>query len=116
VSDWPRPRRGDVWWADLHDPWGRRPVLLIARDQAYSTLSRFVVAPLTTRIRRISTAVLLNPSSHPVPAQCVVSLDHVNVIERAWLVDPIGQLSEDRMAAIDLALDLSLGIEVCPTR
>jgi len=88
----------------------------MARDQAYATLSRFVVAPLTTRIRRISTTVLLDPTSDPVPDRCVVSLDHIHQIERDWLVDHIGQLSEERMSAIDLALHVSLGIEVCPTR
>jgi mRNA interferase MazF len=109
-------RRGAIWWADLPDPWGRRPVLLIARDQAYAVLSRFVVAPLTTRIRRIATTVLLDPTSDPVPNQCVVSLDHMHMIERGWLVDAVGQLSDERMAAVDLALHHSLGIEVCPAR
>jgi mRNA interferase MazF len=75
-----------------------------------------VVAPLTTRIRPIATTVLLDPSSDPVPDRCVVSLDHVHMIERDWLVDHMGQLSDEQMTAVDLALHLSLGIEVCPTR
>ncbi len=107
-------RRGTIWWADLPSPWGRRPVLLIARDTAYTVLSSFAVAPLTTRIRRIATAVLLDPAFDPVSEPCIVSLDHIQVVEGAWLVEPIGQLSTERMAMVDLALHLSLGIEVCP--
>jgi mRNA interferase MazF len=107
-------RRGAVWWADLPSPWGRRSVLLIARDTAYAVLSSFVVAPLTTRIRRIPTAVLLDPNGDPVPNACIVSLDHLQVIERDWLVDPIGRLSNERMIQVDLALHFALGIEACP--
>ena len=110
------PRRGAIWWADLPDPWGRRPVLLIARDQAYLSLSRFVVAPLTTRTRQIATTVVLDPATDPVPARCVVSLDHMHQIESGWLVDYLGQLSPERMGAVDLAIHASLGIEICPTR
>jgi mRNA interferase MazF len=109
-------RRGAIWWADLPDPWGRRPVLLIARDQAYTSLSRFVVAPLSTRIRHIATSVILEPETDPVPARYVVSLDRVHQIESGWLIDNVGQLSPERLAAVDLALHSSLGIEVCPTR
>jgi mRNA-degrading endonuclease toxin of MazEF toxin-antitoxin module len=89
---------------------------LIARDAAYTALSSFAVAPLTTRIRRIARAVVLDPESDPVPEQCIVSLDHVQVIARAWLVDPVGQLSTARMAEVDLAFHFALGIEACPAR
>jgi mRNA interferase MazF len=89
---------------------------LIAREAAYTILSSFAVAPLTTRVRRMATAVLLDPQVDPVPEQCIVSLDHIQVIDGGWLVDPVGQLSAARMAEIDLALHRALGIEVCPTR
>jgi mRNA interferase MazF len=88
---------------------------LIARDTAYSALSSFAVAPLTTRIRRIATAVLLDPTVDPIPEQCIVSLDHIQVIDGGWLIEPVGQLSRERMAQVDRALHFALGIEVCPT-
>jgi len=53
---------------------------LIARDAAYTVLSSFAVAPLTTRLRSIATTVLLDPTVDPVPEQCIVSLDHIQVI------------------------------------
>ena len=28
-------KRGEIWWADLPPPVGRRPVLLLSRDRAY---------------------------------------------------------------------------------
>jgi len=89
---------------------------LIARDAAYTVLSSFAVAPLTTRLRSIATTVLLDPTVDPVPEQCIVSLDHIQVINGGWLVDPMGQLSAERMVEVDLALYLALGIAVCPMR
>ena len=29
-------RRGEVWWADLPVPVGRRPVVLLSRNEAYA--------------------------------------------------------------------------------
>jgi mRNA-degrading endonuclease toxin of MazEF toxin-antitoxin module len=71
---------------------------------------------LTTRIRQIATTVVLEPEIDPVPARCIVSLDHLHQIESDWLVDYVGQLSPERMGAVDLAIHASLGIEVCPAR
>ena len=116
MIDEPRLTRGDVWWADLHDPWGRRPVVLLARDDAYSVLSWVMVAPTTSRLRRITTALILDPETDPVPQPCTLLLDHVQSIRQEWLQDPIGKLSQARMAEVDRTLHLALGIEVCPTR
>ena len=59
---------------------------------------------------------MLDPRVDPVPSPSVASLDHIQQIEREWLVEPIGQLSADRMAEIDLALHAALAIEICPPR
>jgi mRNA-degrading endonuclease toxin of MazEF toxin-antitoxin module len=58
--------------------------------------------------------VLLDPATEPVPDRCVVNLDHLQVVERDWLIDPIGQLSTERMIEVDFALHFALGIETCP--
>lgn len=44
-------KRGEVWWADLEPPTGRRPVLLLSRNEAYGVRRLILVAPLTTRLR-----------------------------------------------------------------
>ena len=69
-------RHGEVWWADLRKPVGRRPVLLLSRDSAYRVRRSVTVAPLTRTERRIPTEVALDRSDG-VPAQCVVSLDDI---------------------------------------
>jgi hypothetical protein len=40
-------RRGEVWWAQLPSPAGRRPVVLLSRDTAYRVRSAVTVAPVT---------------------------------------------------------------------
>jgi mRNA-degrading endonuclease toxin of MazEF toxin-antitoxin module len=42
-------KRGEVWWADLPAPVGRRPVLLLSRDRAYAVRNAVTVAFLTMR-------------------------------------------------------------------
>ena len=53
-------RRGDVWWADLRAPAGRRPVVLLSRNEAYAVRELVTIAPVTTRVRRIPSEVPLS--------------------------------------------------------
>ncbi len=50
-------KRGEIWWAELAPPAGRRPVLLLSRNEAYAVRELVMVAPLTTRIRGIPSEV-----------------------------------------------------------
>ncbi len=68
-------RRGEVWWAELDQPAGRRPVLLISRNEAYIVRSLVIVAPVTTRIRNIPTEVPLS-AAEGMSRDCVVNLDN----------------------------------------
>ena len=104
-------RRGEVWWANLPEPWGRRPVVLLARDRAYGFLTWVVVAPITTNLRSIPTAVALDPEADGVPLACAVTLDNIQAIRTSWLDARIASLGPDRMReiedAVHFALDLS---------
>lgn len=102
--------RGEVWWAVLPAPWGRRPVLLVARDQAYQVLTWVMAAPLTTTLRDIPTAVPLEPSSDGVPRPCVVSLDNIQAIRKDWLESVIVRLSPVKMREVDAAIRFALDL------
>ena len=107
-------RRGEVWWARLPAPCGRRPVVLLARDEAYSLLTWVMVAPLTTTIRAIPTAIPLDPHQDGVPRQSIVSLDNIQAIRKDWLETQVVQLSPEKVRAIDLAIHFALGLRNCP--
>ena len=102
-------RRGEVWWADLPAPWGRRPVLLLARDEAYRLLTWVMVAPLTSTVRDIPTAVPLDPDDG-VPQPCVVLLDAIQAIRREWLDERITALDQETLQAVDRAIRFALGL------
>lgn len=101
--------RGELWWADLPKPAGRRPVLLLSREEAYRVRELVIIAPVTTRVRGIPTEVALDKSSG-LPKQSVVNLDTLTTIPKRALSDRISQLSEARMKAIDAALKFALGL------
>ena len=50
-------RQFELWWADLPKPAGRRPVLLLSRDDAYSYLHKLIAAEVTTTMRAIPVEV-----------------------------------------------------------
>ena len=52
----------EIWWANLPAPAGRRPVLLLSRDDAYEYLNKFLVAEVTTTVRNIAMEVSLGPA------------------------------------------------------
>jgi len=102
-------RRGEVWWADLPPPAGRRPVVLLSRNEAYAVRQLVIVAPITTRVRRIPTEVPLGPAEG-MPKACVVNLDTLTTIPRRTLTQAIGPLPPEKLAAVERALMFALGL------
>ena len=102
-------RRGDVWWAELPSPAGRRPVLLLSRNEAYAVRELVTVAPLTTRVRRIPTEVLLG-RAEGLPRRCVANLDTVTTIPKRCLTARVATLSPAKVVAVDRALRFALGL------
>jgi len=102
-------RRGDVWLAELPAPAGRRPVVLLSRDEAYAVRGLVTVAPVTTRMRSIPTEVPLGPSDG-LPKVCAVNLDTITTIPRRTLATLIRPLTPDKLRAVDRALRFALGL------
>ena len=102
-------RRGEVWWADLPAPAGRRPVVLLSRNEAYAIRELVTVAPVTTRIRQIPTEVLLG-EEEGLPKPCVASLDTITTIPKRALAERVTTLTHEKMAAVEQAVKFALGI------
>ncbi len=103
-------RRGEVWWADLRGQAGRRPVLLLSRNEAYSVRKLVTVAPLTTRVRKIPVEVPLGPEDG-LPRECVVNLDSLVTISKSSLHDPICLLRPEKISAVDQAVHFALALQ-----
>lgn len=101
--------RGEVWWADLAAPAGRRPVLLLSRDGAYARRDSLTVAPITTRTRGIRTEVVVG-ADEGLPQPSVVNLDNMLTIQKADLRQYAGALSQEKIRAIEDAIHFALGL------
>jgi mRNA interferase MazF len=102
-------RRGEVWWAELPAPAGRRPVVLLSRNEAYAVRELVTVASVTTRIRQIPTEVGLGPAEG-LPKACVANLDTITTIPKRALTQLIGPLPPETLAAVERALRFALGL------
>ncbi len=102
--------RGDVYWADLGPPAGRRPVCVLTRDAAIAVLRTVTCAPVTRTIRGIRSEVELGPAQG-LPETSVISCDNVITVPQAVL-DPeaVGHLDEVKRAELDRAIRYALDI------
>jgi len=103
-------KRGEVWWADLPAPLGRRPVVLLSRDEAYSVRNAVTVAEVTRTIRGIPVEVPLG-TEDGLPRKCVVNLDTIITIRKELLVERIALLKSDKMKQIKKAIQFALDME-----
>ena len=87
----PRPRQGDVWWAETEDK--RRPVLIVSRDVAAAHLNRVIVAPVTRTIRSIPTEIALG-ADEGLDVDCAASFDNLGPQPVAMLTRRIGRLDD----------------------
>jgi len=100
-------RRGEVWWADLAPPVGRRPVVLLSRNEAYQIRELVTVAPVTTRLRGIPTEVSLGPREG-LRRLGVVNLDSIITIQKRHLTQRISALSQGKIEGVNQAIKFAL--------
>ncbi len=102
-------RRGEVWWAELAPPAGRRPVVLLSRNEAYAVRALVTVAPVTTRVRKIPSEVALGKRDG-LPKNGAVNLDTITTIPKQILSARIATLEPAKLIAVDRALRFALGL------
>ncbi len=103
--------RGDIVWADLGPPAGRRPVCVLTRDAAIEVLSAITCAPITRTIRGIRSEVDVGVAEG-LPEPSVISCDNLNTIPVALLDEqPVGRLDVAARVKLDRALRYALDIQ-----
>jgi mRNA interferase MazF len=98
-------RRGEVWLAQLDKV---RPVVVLTRDPLGRLLSSVIVAPVTSRVRQLSTEVPVGPEDgirHP----SVANLDNVQLISRERFVRRVGHVRPATMSSLCSALAVATG-------
>lgn len=102
--------RGEVWWADLPAPAGRRPVVLLSRDKAIQVRLLVTVAQVTRTIRGIPAEVPLDREDG-MPKACAVNADVLLTIPKAMLGRRICALGPRKMQEVGEAVRFALGLD-----
>lgn len=87
-----------------------RPAVVMHRDFAGRALNAVLVAPLTSTLREVPTAVRLGPGDG-VDRDCVASLDNLTLLAQRRFVRRIGVLRPERMQELCRALAIAVA---CP--
>lgn len=102
-------KRGDVWWVVFPPPLGRRPAVLVSRDQAYRVRESVTVVPLTQTIRGIPVEVPLGREDG-IPRRSVANADSIFTVPRGVVERYLTTLSPEKMRALDQAIRFALGL------
>lgn len=96
-----------IWLAQLDKT---RPVLVLTREAVRAARDLVTVAPITTRMRGVSSEVIVG-RRNGLDHESVVNLDSIATVPRKVLVRPLGGLLEeqehDLTRAFHEAFDLS---------
>ncbi len=111
-------QRGEIWWADLpqpvaSEPGYRRPVLIVQSDEFNRSRIRTVVATILTTNLRLAQApgnVLVAASDSGLPRDSVINVSQVITIDKSFLTEQAGQVSEVIMLTVDEGLRLVLAL------
>lgn len=102
-------RRGEVWWAELPQPSGNRPAVILTRNEVVNSIGGVVVALVTTTRRGLPTEVNLG-KKEGLRVPSVVSLDNLLTVPRHSLKRLLGACDKDRLGEVDRALKFALGL------
>ena len=111
--------RGDIYYANMEphigsEQGGERPVVVLQNETGNKHSPTLIIATLTSRVdkkRHLPTHVLLdhNPGLK-VPS--IVQLEQIFTIDKRRIQRFAGQASKDEMQQIELAVKISLGLDL----
>ncbi len=102
-------QKGEIWWANLPSPIGKRPVVLLSRDEAYSVRNAVTVAEITSTIRNIPVEVNLGKEDG-LPKKSVINLDTIITIRKELLTERITCLASEKIDQVNKAIKFALDI------
>jgi mRNA-degrading endonuclease toxin of MazEF toxin-antitoxin module len=102
-------KRGEVWWIRFPNPTGRRPGVLVSRNEAYPIRGAVTVVPLTRTVRKLPVEVSLGPADG-FPQPCVANADNITTVPKARVEAYLAMLSPLKLAALERAIKFSLDL------
>ena len=87
-----------------------RPVVVLTRELVRPHMTRVTVAPITTKIRGLSTEIVVGPANG-LSRRCVVSCDDIVTVPKSALRRPIGFLLPTQEGALTAAIHAAFDLE-----
>lgn len=111
-------KRGDVFLVDLNpvigtEQAGIRPALVMQIDRANIASPHTIIIPFTTRIRDtiLPSHVKIRAGVGGLMEDSVLLCEQIRVIDKRRLVRRIGNIGEDDLSKVEVALKVILGLE-----
>ena len=98
----------EIWWAELPKPDGRRPVLLLTRNNGYTYLNTFIAVEITSTVRDIASEVRLG-RTEGLPQDCVANGDNLRMVAKTSLRERAGHLDPARWIEVKRAVGAAMG-------
>jgi mRNA interferase MazF len=107
--------RGEVWMVDFNpgrgsEQTGMRPAFIIQNDVGNQYASTTIVAAITTTIKRYPVTVVLDRHEGGLKQPSMVNLAQILTLDKTRLMKKLGAVSQARLAEVNAALLLSLGL------
>lgn len=109
-------KRGDVYIANLNprkgsEQGGIRPVLVLQNDAGNFYCPTLIVAPLTSRLKKLELPVHYLLSEKPfLTEESMVELEQIKTIDKLRIKFYLGKIDKTEMKQIDEVIATSLGL------
>ena len=104
--------RGDVWQIDLGGRIGKRPVVIVTRQNVIEYLNKVTVVEVTTKGKGYPTEVEIGRKAN-LPKSSFVQADNVHTVPKHRLKKYLGTLDPATMLVVSRKVVLALGLEKC---
>ena len=102
--------RGEVWLIDLGGRVGKRPVLILTRQNVLKYLNKVIVAEITTQGKGYPTEVFINQKGN-LPKPSFVQTDNLHTVSKKQLKKILGALDPETMMVVSQKIVLALELE-----
>lgn len=104
--------RGDVWLLDLGGRIGRRPVIIVTRQNVLRYVNKVIVAEITTKGKGYPTETEIDIGQKAnLPKHSFIQADNLHTIPKGRFEKYVGTLDHDVMREVSRKIVLALQLE-----
>jgi len=108
-------KRGELWMVNFNpgrgsEQQGIRPGLIIQNNLGNQFASTTIIAAITTTLKKYPVTVLIGEGKTGLTRNSMVNLSQILTVDKGRLLKRLGKLEENKIAEVDEALGLSLGL------